>query len=170
MKRILSLFLCIFLTFSFAGCQKDSSSIALHFYYPLENYGYNAVEEKFYSQSIDTEIREDIRYISARQVLGEYLKGPADPTMINPFPAELELVNLNIDSKVLYITVSNELAELSGIPLTIACICLANTAMKLTSVSKVEIQCENQLLDGKKSLTFTENTAIFSDLIINNES
>jgi hypothetical protein len=158
------------LVFSFAGCNKESSSIALQFYYPLENYGYDPVEEKFYSQSIDAEIREDIHYISARQVLGEYLKGPIDPAMMNPFPAELELLDLNIDSNVLYIVLSDELAELSGISLTVACSCLANTAMKLTSISAVNIQCKNQLLDGKKSLTFTANTAFFKDIIINNES
>lgn len=167
MKKIVSLLLCTLLLLCFAACDKDSSSITLRFYYPLENYGYDPGEEKFYSQSIDAEVREDIHYISARQVLGEYLKGPLDPTMVNPFPAELELLDLNIDSKVLYITVTDQLAELSGLPLTIACACLANTAMEIAPVFKVVIQCKTQLLDGKKSLTFAANTAIFNDSIVN---
>jgi hypothetical protein len=87
--------------------------------------------------------------------------------MVNPFPAELELLDLNIDSKVLYITVTDQLAELSGLPLTIACACLANTAMEIAPVFKVVIQCKTQLLDGKKSLTFAANTAIFNDSIVN---
>ena len=166
MKRIVSWLLCMLLVFGFMGCNSDSSSIILNFYYPLENYGYDTLEEKFHSKSVDAEIREDIQYTSARQVLGEYLKGPVDPALMNPFPAELELLDLSIDNKVLYITLSDQLADLSGIPLTIACACLAKTAMVITSASKVEIKCQFQLLDGKNALTFSADTAIFDDLII----
>ena len=165
MKKILSLLLCIFLLLGFTGCHNNSSAITLNFYYPLENYGYDTVEEKFHPRSVDVEIREDIQYISARQVLGEYLKGPVDPALMNPFPLELELLDLSIDSKVLYITLSDQLADLSGVPLTIACSCLAKTAMTIASVSKVEIKCQTQLLDGKKALTFSADTAIFDDHI-----
>ena len=170
MKRILSLLLCALLLLGGTGCQKDDASITLYFYYPMINYGYDQEAGKFSQQSIQYEIRDDIEYKSARQVLEEYLKGPVDPSLITPFPAGIKLLDLSLDSKVLYLTVSDELSELTGIPLTIACSCLASTAMKITPVTKVEIKCQNRSLDGKRSFVFSANTTIFSDSSVESNS
>lgn len=165
MKRILCLFLASVLLLCSLGCSKEQVPITLSFFYPRQNYGYDASEGRFYDQSAQEELREDIIYHSARQVIGIYLEGPLDPALINPFPDETALLMLNLEGNTLNLTLTDQFAQLTGIQLIMACSCLAKTAMTITKATQVCIRCETALLDGMKTVTIGEETVFFDDPI-----
>lgn len=166
MKKIICLLIISIFLLCPLGCSIDNSTITLQFYYPRQNYGYDALDGRFYSQSATEELRKDIPYHSARQVIGVYLQGPADPLLVNPFPKGTELVDLTIEENKLYLTLTDQLSELSGIPLIMACSCLARTAMTLTKVSEVRIRCESTLLDGESTVVIAWESVFYDDPII----
>ena len=168
MKRVISTLLTLIMLLCCLGCQREKDTVTLYFYYPRYEYGYNEQEGMFFRESALAEIREDITYQSARQVLNEYLKGPVDPAMANPFPADLQLISLSIYENKLYLTVTDQLSELTGIPLVMACACLGKTAMQLTKVQQVQIRCESALLDGEKTINLTMDSFIFDETIHQN--
>lgn len=165
MKKVICLFVVFILLLYPLGCSKDDSAITLHFYYPRQNYGYDPLEGRFFQQSAQDEIRNDIAYHSARQVIGVYLKGPLDSSLVNPFPKETDLVTLSIEGNTLYVTLSDHFAELTGIPMIMACSCLAKTAMAITNAENVCIKCETALLDGVESVTINTESIIFDDSV-----
>ena len=166
MKRILCLFLSLSILFILFGCQKNDSKIVKTFYYPRNDLGYNQQEDKFYASAIQAELRQDVPYQSSVQILVEYLKGPLDPTLYNPFPSDLALTNMTIQGEVLYVTVSDHLASLRDIPLMLACACLAKTAMSVTGATTVCISCTSSLLNGEKYIIMNTDSIIFDDPVI----
>ena len=68
-----------------------------------------------------------------------------------------------MDQNTLYVTVSKELAQLSGLELTLACSCLSMTCMELTGAENIVISAENSLLDGQKSITMNKDTLLLID-------
>jgi len=166
MKRILCLFLSLSIIFIMFGCQNNDKGIAKTFYYPRNDFGYNKQEDKFYGSAIQAELRRDIPYQSIIQLLGEYLKGPLDPSLYNPFPTDLTLTDMTIQGEVLYVTVSDHLANLRDIPLMLACACLSKTAMSVTGTTTVCIRCAFSLLNGENYIIMTADSLIFDDPVI----
>lgn len=166
MKRILCLFLMIALLFSMTGCRNDENEKTKTFYYPRNDLGYNAQEDKFSSSAIQAEQRNDISYQSGAEILREYLKGPQDPTLNNPFPAGLLLTDMNQQGEVLYLTVSDHLASLQDISLMIACASLTKTAMSVTGATTICIGCQYALLNGEKYIIMNTESIIFDDPVI----
>jgi len=164
MKRLLCLILAVFLLFPVYGCQGLDSERAFTFYYPRKDYGFNAQEGKFYDSFIETELREDISYQAAGKIMNVYLGGPLTQTLANPFPSKLTLKEISIKDHTLCITLSDHLSELTGIDLMIACACLSKTGMELTNTSSVQISCETELLDGKKSIILDQEALIINDI------
>ena len=166
MKRILCLFLSLSIIFIMFGCQNNDKEIAKAFYYPRNDFGYNKQEDKFYASAIQAELRQDIPYQSSVQILGEYLKGPLDPSLYNPFPTDLTLADMTIQGEILYVTVSDHLANLRDTPLMLACACLSKTAMSVTGTTTVCINCETALLNGEKFIIMNVDSLIFDDPVI----
>lgn len=163
MKRIICFLLALLMTLSLFGCKKNDSASTLQFYYPRSNYGYYPQEERFSERAIEAEIRKDVPYHSSILILSEYLKGPSDPTLVSPFPAGLSLTDVSIDSGTVYLTLTNQLAELEGIPLLIACACLSKTAMAITQTSSAHIKCQDALLDGNEAIILDDASLILDD-------
>jgi hypothetical protein len=141
-----------------AGCFDQNKSTQLQFYYPRLEYTYGNVDGM-----IAGEPRADATDHSAAKLLNLYLEGPVDPQFVNPFPEELEIIDVRSDGHALYITVSDHMAKLSGASLITACACLAKTGMHLVGVESAYVHCESLLLDGKKGIWINEDTTIFYD-------
>ena len=166
MKRIFSFLLVFILLLPLWGCQQEDTTFVPRFFYPLQNYGYNELEGRFNTNSISDELREDIIYRSSAQVIEAYLNGPLDPALQNPFPADTKLVDLHVEGTKLHLILTDHLSELTGIPLIMACACLAQTAMTLTNMQEVQIRCETAQLDGEMSITINSSSMVFNDQII----
>ncbi len=164
MKRVFCLFLIFTLLICAFGCHRRSEGTSYTFYYPRSDYGYNTVENKFYSSIIEPEIRDDVSNHTVFEILSQYLLGPTTPALATPYPNGLSLISVNVQEEMLYITVTDQLSELTGIHLMITCACLGETAMELTNTTAVQISCEKALLDGKKSVILHKDSILFDDI------
>ncbi len=166
MKCLICLCLSVVLFFLLLGCQGDHNVTHYAFFYPRNDLGYHDQESKFFDRAIETESRNDISSESILQIMAAYLKGPLDPSLYNPFPADLCIMDLDIQGEELYLTVSDHLAQLRDIPLVIACTCMAQTAMPLTNTSTVYISCNSSLLNGEKYIIMKADAIILDDLVV----
>lgn len=161
MKRTICFLLSLLLLLIFCGCKKEvaQDEDSISFYYPLAELSYQAG-----SSAIAAEPRQNEQWGSWAQVLNIYLKGPLASTFYSPFPAGLQVTETRMENGTLHITVSQQLADLTGLPLTIACGSMAMTCLELTGAETVIIRAENGLLDGQKSITMDKNTLLLLDL------
>jgi len=158
MKRIIPALLVLSILLGLGGCGIDSYGNQVSFYYPRAEYQYNSADSILAPEARDT---DGVSIQS--QLLQTYFQGPLDPAFTNPFPAGLKLVSVYTDSTAVYITVSDEMAKLSGAPLIIACASLGKTAMAMSRTSEAQIQCQSLLLDGKKTLVISDETVMYLD-------
>ena len=102
-------------------------------------------------------------------VLQRYLRGPESKDMVAPFPSGLRLVALELKENKAQITLTKELAELSGVDLTIACACITLTVWDLTQLATVDIRAQDVLLNNQKSIIMNAEELILSDIVSTNK-
>lgn len=152
-------FLCLlFALILLTGCVKEPKKTEAAFYYPRVIYAYNRDDAV-----VAKEFRDKGGSTSVNYLLDLYLQGPLSDNLQNPFPQNLRLLSVHTDGKTVYMTVTDELATISGASLILACSCLGRTAMELTGCSSAEIRCESLLLDGRRTIFINENNILYSD-------
>ena len=157
MKRMFALIVLATLLCGCASAEKDDTFC---FYYPRVTYTQNATDSV-----IATENREIIELSSIADILNAYMKGSVNPLLRNPFPAGLEILSVYVMEDSIYLTVSDDLAELTGLDLVLACTCLGQTAAEMTDTQVAQISCENAKLDGVKYFTVSSDTISYLDPI-----
>lgn len=159
MKQIISWILLLTVFAGLSGCNQAPAYEPYEFFYTRSEYNYGAADGV-----IASEIRTDISYQSISFLLGAYLDGPLDEKLTSPFPPNTHIVSAYAQDGTMCIVLSDSLAQFTGTRLILACACLAKTVMSMENISVVEIRCETQLLDGKKSILIDENTVILTDI------
>lgn len=156
MKKMLCLILAIL---SLTGCAYGSSECQnpIYFYYLCLESSYLPEDLVFYECCIDgKEIGS-----SLSDILEFYLKGPsATEEAVSPFPAGTKLVGVEGTETRLYVTLSSELASLSGVQLTLACACLAKTCFPLCNAKYIRIQAYGCTLNGADYMEFNVDSII----------
>ena len=99
----------------------------------------------------------------AEELLTLYLKGPNSDRLVSPFPTGCRLVECTVKNEKVTIVLSNELANLTGYDLTLACACLTLTASSLYPECAVQIRAESELLDGMTDITMTSEDLLLID-------
>lgn len=159
MRKLAALILLSLMLFNLAGCGKEQQyKQPISFYYKTANLSYDAV-----CSTITPEIREGADLQSTQDILNLYFAGPNSDSMVSPFPADLTLISCQLDEDTLYLIVSDELAALSGIDLTLACCCMTLTCLSVTDADTVCIQAETALLGGQKSITMDTDAFLLLD-------
>lgn len=141
MKRFLCTVLVFLSLLPLFGC-KDRDSHPVNFYYCEETISYD---------DGDAIIRAEQRKLSVPsndidKIVNLYLEGPKSTTLVSPFPAGTKLVNFSSGKQSLEIILSDEIASLTGVELTIACGCLASTVIALSQAETVVIRAETAQL------------------------
>lgn len=165
MKRMISLLLCSMLLLCLFGCGQTQEKLVdpISFYYlhaPVNHQIQHGTEHSV----ITPEIREGLgvrRNISA--LLAQYLSGPKAESYVSPLPADTKLVDWTTEDTTLCITFSDEISDLTGIDLTLACACVAKTILEIGNFDTVKIQAETLPLDGKTSITMDKNNMLLLD-------
>ena len=155
MKRI---FVMILMLLLLSGCTGAATASSVTFYYPRASFEYNAPDG-----ILAPEVRSHGGNTSTAYLLDQYLDGPLDEKLVNPFPADASLISVHIVNNTVFITVSDTMAQLSGAPLILACACLGRTGMELSDTKQAHIQCSSLLLDGKTSIIVSEDTFFYND-------
>lgn len=158
MKRFVSIWLAVCFLLCLCSCAEGGFQAPLRFYYPRAAYRYDGD-----NGVIHYEVQEGSSLPSLSDRLSTYLAGPVDPMLVSPFPEDVRLVNLTLDGSDLYLVLSDEFAQLTGLSLSIACVCLTRTCLELTDVQTVHICAETLALDGSSSLILTGQDMLLLD-------
>lgn len=96
-------------------------------------------------------------------LLDLYLAGPADSSLISPFPAGVRLEQVSVSDDTLIVTLSPEFAQLQGIDLTVACACLTLTALECSDCTAVRIGSSGEKLNGNNWIRMTRESLMLTD-------
>lgn len=156
MKRVFSALLCILLTIPLLGCSSEEESIL--FYYTRAEFLYGA-EDAVIAQEIREAPghEEDLDYL-----LNLYLEGPLNQNFTSPFPKGTVLQGFTYSDATMYVTLSEEFAQLEGMDHTIAAACMAYTCFHLTAAEKVVIKCNSEEY-GNRSITLRRESMVLFD-------
>ena len=154
-----ALLLALIILSSFTGCgRSEQYEVPLSFYYLSAQLDYGAD-----SAAIKPQLREGKGFSSPETILQLYFAGPLGEDFKTPFPAGLRLVSTAQEADTLYLTVSDELSQLSGLDLTLACCCITLTCLDITDVESVCIQAETATLGGEKTITMNRDCLLLLD-------
>jgi len=158
MKKPLCLLLCLSLLFFLFGCSQNTLKAPVEFFYRQNKIPYEAQRSV-----IGSEIRETVDHPGYLRTLNLYLQGPASNDFLPTFPEGSKIITLSQAPGAISLVLSDKFASLTGIDLSIACICLTKTVIQLTGCTVVTIQAESLQLDGKNSITLDDSSAILYD-------
>ena len=80
-----------------------------------------------------------------------------------PFPKGVSLVGFKLEGLTAKVIFSNRLADLTGMNLTIALICLTQTIMSVTGCQEVIISAASKQLDGQNFVTLNRDSYLLLD-------
>ena len=159
MRKIAS-FLCVLMVFSLLGCTgKDNLNLPVAFYYPVVNIDHNNTQKVF-----DKEIRECAEFSdNIVLLLNEYVKGPENENLYNPFPMDGRIVDSKREGNVLTLHLSEQFSSLALNKLSLSIACLAQTVFAYTSAPVLVLIPNGTFIDGSTYRTFTADSFIYSD-------
>ena len=160
--RKISLILILALVFALTACDWNRQRISepIAFYYCASEIAYHTP-----SAVIQKEIREGNRIgEDILALLNHYLKGPESKELYSPFPYGSEITNCSLHESVLTLDVNSQIANLSGINLTLAMGCLTKTVCSFIDVKTIIIRANSGFTDGNIYRTISVDNFLFSDL------
>ena len=162
MKQITLSIVILSLFISLCGCGQTSEPNVVMptvFYYHTD---LNSKED--FNDIFVAEIREGVQYQDDHiLLLNSYFAGPESENLVNPFPSGLDAVSLEATGDTAYVVLSEKIAKLSALDLTMACSCLSLTLLELTQCDYVQISAENNLLADQEFITIGRDTLLLSD-------
>ena len=161
MKKMTVFLLLTAILLSLMGCleQKEPITTPVSFYYPRSEFTYGSTDSVTTAEVRDAALFSNDHFA----ILSAYLAGPKKEDLKSPFPTGTTLTQLSVANGTASIILSDHIAVLSGIDLTVACVCLTRTIMELTGAKRVEISAETKLLGGSKSITMDSSNVYLSE-------
>lgn len=160
MKRCIMCILCLIFLLSVCGCSKmESLENPVLMYYCNEDVAYNSPDAV-----ISHEVHNGPKYeTDPLTLLRLYLKGPNSQERFCPIPADVIVIAATQEESVIKVVFSRSFAQLSGIDLTLACVCVSETLMANYPVTSVEISAMDSLLDGQFHIKISKDDFILID-------
>ena len=156
MKRMCCLLLCLVLLVSLFGCASSNRFDPIRLYYKTADVSHS-------SGLIGYELSEEPLTHTADGLAARYFSGPQDEALRSPFPKGTSFISAAWDGSILYMTVSDHMAELSGVNLSVAISCISLTFSQLNGVEDICISAENELLNGQESITIHSGSILLQD-------
>ncbi len=157
MKRYITLMMILLFFTIFPACGKSISQ-QTNFYYRTAEYhfGNNA-----------SVIQAETREISGHDgelsyLISLYLAGASNKQLESPFPRNTKLVSVEANDSCIKIELSYLGKQLSDADFTLACACLALTAMEFSEASQVTIT------SGSNTITMDKNDIHLLDTVTSN--
>lgn len=160
MKKLLCIFLILCCICTLVACApekqpQDSYTV----YYRRGTPAYGSADGVIGQTYLLTSGREDdIPYL-----LRKYLASTPEDGFVSPFTQDMTLVSFELDGPTAKVVLSNQIAELSGIQLTIALVCLSRTVISLTNCQEVIISANSVQLNGQNYITLTPDSYLLLD-------
>ena len=154
MNKLLAMF---FLLFLLSGCAEENHG-EYCFYYPRAVYTQNSIDSV-----ISCEYRDIPECETATDFLNYYLAGPIDPMLRDPFPPDVFVLNVQLIGNTVHVTVSDQMALLSGTDTILACGSLGKTAAVYFGVNAAQIECQTAKLNGRRYIRIDEQNLQYLD-------
>ena len=147
MKRLIAVLLLIALIL--CGC---SSKPEASFYYCRAN---------FQEEPIDSIIGSEKRDITGHEhqlsfLISLYLMGPSNKDLINPFPADVQLLGTQVAGNNLTVTLT-DMDAVSDSRFTVASACMALTCFEISNYENVTV------ISGKRTITMNSGMLTLHD-------
>lgn len=151
MKRALTFLLCLALALTAWGCTDREQASPDLFYYPRAETAFRG------SDGVLAPEERDLKDIGTDlgAVLELYCAGPISPELDDPLPPGAVVEEYSLENGVLTLRFSPELAQLSGVELTVAVGCLARTFLERTGAQTLVLTAGGALLNGDTALHLT---------------
>ena len=161
MKHILAFFLAVAMLFSFSGCKtQDPGDVTFYYSRSPEQYQYYAE---------DGVIRGEIRSLSGHRqdlqyLVGLYLAGPLDESLISPFPKSIHLLSVEQTETAICIELTDQSHVMSDLEFSLACACLTMTCTQFTGCEDVTV------VSGERTLIMSADSILFHDSLPQQET
>ena len=162
MKRIILILMILVLSISLYGCgQQTEQEIVI----PVIFYYHNNLDSKDNFEDVFVlEVREGSHFQNdTLALLNNYFAGPVSEGCVNPFPTGLQAISFEQNENTARIILSDQIAKLSAIDLTMAASCLSLTVFELTPCNTITISAENSLIANQTALVITKDSLLFTD-------
>lgn len=161
MKKILSLFLAVCCLAGILGCTAErktpEDSVAVFYKKDKTTYGTpDGVIAETYMHAAGHE--KDYAYL-----LNQYLKADPGDGFSSTFPKGVTLIHFKLEGLTAKVVLSDRIADLSGMELTIALTCLTQTVMSMTGCQEVIISASTKQLDGQNFITLSQDSYLLID-------
>ena len=163
MKKQICIVLTICILFSCTACagRQQKLQVPADFYYCTSTITYDSPTGVIASES-----RETVSFSNdLTAIINHYLEGPQSDLLYSPFPAGSSVIRLQQTGSDISVVFNESFATLTGIKLTLACVCLAKTLFSLSESETVTIRARNSNLDGNRDITLTRNNVLTVDEI-----
>ena len=163
-RMILSICLCVLLLCSCS--RKDPVYLEpVNFYYCNKTVSYNSP-----AALISPEVHESAGFENdIVRFMEQYLKGPNSDELSMLIPAGTVLHAARVQDDSVLLDFNQEFAELSGIELTIASVCVVRSLHEFVGIETVVFRAENALLDDKDSFTLSLEDIVMMDTVTMDE-
>ena len=159
MKRSLCLILVLALSLSLWGCRPQNFEEPGIFYYRRSNTGFSGNEGVVAPEERELKgIKDDLWAI-----LDLYCQGPVSEGLENPLPPGTQLRSYTLRNGQLSLHFNDGLKDLSGIELTLAASCIAQTFLELTGAETLILTADDTLLNGQTSIRLSLQDLAFRD-------
>ena len=156
MKRCFMLLLCLCIIFSFCGCSFAGTHPSVIFYYRTSEVAHS-------SGLIGHETAQDYVSMTADSIGKYYFDGPQSELLRSPFPKGTSFLSAEREGDTLYVIVSSQLSELTGVNLSLALSCISMTFSQLDGIDAVSVSAENALLGGQESILIRDDNILLKD-------
>lgn len=151
MKRLTAILLILCLAAGLFGCQPRELRSPVSFYY------YRSDPE---FAGTDGVIAPEQRELAGMEgdldaILALYFDGPKSHGLEDLIPGSCPVPQWSRNGDTLHLHFSGELADLTGVELTLAAACLTRTFLELTGCSTLILTAEGQRLNGETSMRLT---------------
>lgn len=162
MKRICCLLsFILLLQLLFACSTKDEEILQpVNFYYINAEISYNTP-----NGVLGAEVREGSQFQNIEQLLREYLKGPVSSEMVSLIPNEVTVLSCITDNDAVYILLSSQFAELTGIKLTTSCSAMLLTVNDYSGIQTIHVRAEGSSLDDKDEFVLSMDDIILTETV-----
>ncbi|MBE6958466.1 MAG: hypothetical protein E7447_04875 [Ruminococcaceae bacterium] len=161
MKKLLCILLVLSCLLGLVACvqnkEPDEPSVTVYYKRSVPTYG-KADSIIAATQLLSSNRENDIPYL-----IRKYLATTPGDGYVSPFSQEVTLISFKLEGLTAKVVLSNELADLTGMDLTIALVCLTQTVMSLTGCEEVIISANTRRLDGQNYITLSRDSYLLVD-------
>jgi hypothetical protein len=161
MKKVLCFLLALCCFAGILGCDSEDTTAenVVKVYYQREKPIFGTADGVIADIAMDATGHEN----EHTYLLNQYLKSVPAEGFVSPYPTGVFLVGFKVEGLTAKVVLSDRIADLTGMDLTIALICMAQTVMSMTGSHEVIISATTKQLDGQNFVTLNRDSYLLLD-------